>query len=87
MLVQTTLEVTKITSMSVDHLAMSTSTEASRRRAVVIAPASLEPGKPYCGRQSRSHRDNDPKDQHTSTSTAVHEVKRKSEGSKLQTHG
>ena len=51
MAVQRTPEIIKITSRSVDHLATTTSTEASRRRAAVIAPPSPEPGT-TCSRQS-----------------------------------
>lgn len=46
----------KITSRFVNHLATTTSTEASRRRAAVIAPLSPEPGTTCCSRQSKSRR-------------------------------
>ena len=54
MVVQQTLEIIKITSRFIDHLAMTTSTEASRRHTIVIAPPSPEPGK-YCCSKSGSH--------------------------------
>ena len=37
-----------MTTMSVDHLATTTSTGASRRRATIIVPPTPEPGKPCC---------------------------------------
>ena len=50
----------KITSRSVDHLATTKSTEASQRRAAIIAPPSSEPGKPCCSRQLGSCRSKTP---------------------------
>ena len=81
--VQRMQEVTKITSRSVDHLATTTSTGTSRRRAIVIAPPSLEPGKPCCSRQSGSRRAKAPQDQRTRRATVADEEKRRSEGSNL----
>uniref|UniRef100_A0A8R7PMF0 Uncharacterized protein n=1 Tax=Triticum urartu TaxID=4572 RepID=A0A8R7PMF0_TRIUA len=52
---QRTQEV-KNTYRSVDHLATTTSTGASRRCATVFAPPSSELDKPYCSRQSGSRR-------------------------------
>ena len=54
--VQRRQEVKGITSRSIDHLAMTTSTEASRRCAAVIAPPLLELGKTCGSRQSGSRR-------------------------------
>ena len=85
MVVQRTLEIIKITSRSVDHLATTTSTEASRRRAAVIAPPSTEPGKHCCSRQSGSRRAKAPWNQRTRTATAADEECR-SKGSNLKTH-
>ena len=72
--IQRTQEV-KTISRTVDHLATTTSTEASRRRAAVIAPPSLEPSKPYCSRQSESR---GAKDQRTKIAIAADEEKRRS---------
>ena len=68
-----------------DHLATTTSTGASRRRAAIIAPPSLEPGKPCCGRQSESRRAKAQEDQRTRTTIAADEEKSRIEGSNLKT--
>ena len=82
--IQRTTEVIKITTMSMDHLAMTTSTGASRRRAAVIASPSLEPDKPCCSRQSGGRRANAPKDQRTRVATIDNEESRRSERSNLK---
>ena len=64
---------------------MTTSTEARRRRAAVIAAPSPELSKRCCSRQSGSRRAKAPKNQCTRTATAADEECR-SKGSNLKTH-
>ena len=75
-----------ITSRSIDHLATTTTAEASRKRAAIITPLSPEPGKTCCSRQSGSCHAKTPQDQHTRTTTAADEGNHRSEGSNLKTH-
>ena len=84
--VQGIQEIIKITSISVNHLTTTTSTEASRWRRAVIAPPLLESGKPCCSRQSGIHRAKAPQDQRTRTATIADEEKRRSKASNMQTH-
>uniref|UniRef100_A0A453L2Z4 Uncharacterized protein n=1 Tax=Aegilops tauschii subsp. strangulata TaxID=200361 RepID=A0A453L2Z4_AEGTS len=55
MAIQRISEIIKITSRSADHLTTTTNTEASRKRAIVVAPPSPELDKTYYSRQLGSH--------------------------------
>jgi hypothetical protein len=81
----------KITIKSLDHLATTTGTSASRRRAAILTPPSPEPGKACCSRaccsrQMGSHRAKAPKDQHTRAATIANHDNCRSEENDLKPH-
>jgi hypothetical protein len=66
----------KIINRSIDHLAMTTNTGMSQRRAVVLTPTSPEPGKTHrsracCSKQTENHRAMTLKDQRTTKEIIV----------------
>jgi hypothetical protein len=81
----------KITIKSLDHLATTTDTSASQRRAAVLTPPSPESGKAYrsrtcCSRQIGSHRAKALKDQRTKAATIANDDNRRLEKTDLKPH-
>ena len=80
-------QIIQTTFMFINHLATSTSTGASQKCAVIIAPPSSESDKLCCHKRSGNCRAKIPKDQRIRTTTVNNEEKRRSEGSNLLTYG